>query len=68
MFRLVIVLPFNILLIHRHHFFSVESANAYIKENYSAFPAMEVWTQRKIEQHKGSSAVFPFNKPVAGEY
>jgi len=59
MYRLVIQLPFKILLVHRQGFFWKDAAIRYQKEHYSLFPGIEVWTQREVDDFRGRLLSFP---------
>jgi len=60
MYRLVIQLPFRILLVHRQGFFWEEAALRYQKEHYGNFPAIEIWTPREVDDFRGRLLSFPY--------
>jgi len=60
MYRLVIQLPFKLLLVHRQGFYWKDAANSYQKEHYGLFPGMEVWTQREVDDFRGRRLPFPY--------
>jgi hypothetical protein len=60
MYRLVIHLPFKILLVHRQGFYLQDAANHYQKEHYGLFPGIAVWTQREIDEFRGRTLPFPY--------
>jgi hypothetical protein len=59
MYRLVIHLPFKILLVHRQGFFWKDAATRFHKEHYSILPGIEVWTQREVDDFGGRHFPFP---------
>ncbi len=60
MFRIVLHLPFGLLLVHRRSFYDVGAARTFRYQTYSAFPALEIWKQWEIDAFKGKKINFPF--------
>jgi len=60
MYRLVIQLPFKILLVHRQGFFWEDAAIRFQKERYGFFPGVVIWTQREVDEFHGRLLPFPY--------
>ena len=58
-YRIVLSLPFNILLVHRVDFTDSKAAWTYQQEHYPAFPGLEVWPQEHVTAWKGLTVIFP---------
>jgi hypothetical protein len=59
MYRLVVHLPFNILLVHRQGFYWEAAAVRYQKEHFGLLPGIAIWTQREIDEFHGRQLPFP---------
>ncbi len=60
MFRIVLHLPFGLLLVHRRGFYNAPSASAFRSQTYPSFPGLEIWKQWEIDAYKGKKINFPF--------
>ncbi len=60
MFRLVIPLPFNLILVHKRAFQDRDAAYAYMDEHYEPFPCVEVWRTVDVCAWPGTIINFPF--------
>lgn len=53
MFRVVLPLPYKILIVARKVFTTQEDAEQHWYSHYRNFPAFEVWDQGKVDKHQG---------------
>ena len=58
MYRLVLTLPFNILLVHSWSFETHEEAWHFKLQHYPLF-SLEVWSTTEVSTWKGSVVYFP---------
>ncbi len=65
MFRIVLHLPFGLLLVHREAFFNAALASAFRSQIYPAFPGLEIWKQWQVDEFKGKKINFPFGEERA---
>ncbi len=62
-YRLVIVLPFNTILVFKRQFAHSDEALDY--RDTTQFPALEPWTEGRIKGWRGSIIEFPFVEEIA---
>ncbi len=60
MFRIVLHLPFGLLLVHRRSFYDATLARNFRSQTYSSFPGLEIWKQWQVDEFKGKKIHFPF--------
>jgi len=60
MYRLVVDLPFGIMLVHKKVFFCAEAAQVYKDQTYSKYPGLRVWTQTEVDLCRSRAISFPF--------
>lgn len=60
MYRLVVDLPFGLMLVHKKFFSSVECAEGYRTIHYKKYPGMKVWDQQEVKACKARIITFPF--------
>ncbi len=65
MFRIVLHLPFGLLLVHRKAFFHAALASTFRSQTYPAFPGLEIWRQWQVDEFKGKKINFPLGGKIA---
>ena len=58
-YRLVLSLPFNILLVHYADFPDGATALAFQQEHYPSFSGLEVWSKNCVSSWQGLPIIFP---------